>query len=217
MIIVALTDLHGRINIISRFEPVLSRADLVLLIGDNTHFGHYAEMEAVIQTIRSFNKNLFAVSGNCDYPDAEQYLIERGFNINRCLKEFQGLYIAGLSGSLPCPGKTPNEHSEEDFRFYLEAMKPDIKHPFILATHQPPFKTLNDRVLLGFHVGSKVIRKFIGDCSPLVCFTGHIHEGKGIDSVGSAKIVNPGPARDGHYASLILEDGDIKDLRIDRV
>jgi Icc-related predicted phosphoesterase len=217
MKITALTDLHGRSAIITRFGPVLAEADIVLLAGDITHFGHAAEMQAVIRAVRQFNNVVLAVSGNCDFPDAEQCLIDEGINLNcRCVV-FEDLFFAGLSGSLPCPGTTPHEYGEEEFQVSVELLEKEIKHPFILVTHQPPNGTVSDRVSPGQHVGSKVIRSFIEKLSPLVCFTGHIHEGSGIDSVCQTRIVNPGPARDGNYASLIVENGEITDLKIDRV
>jgi Icc-related predicted phosphoesterase len=217
MQLTALTDLHGRLDILPRFESVLRQADLILLVGDNTHFGHYDAMQSVIQGILPYNEKILAVSGNCDYPDGEQFLVERGISINNCLKEFRGLHFAGMSGSLPCPGTTPHEYHEEEYQVTIDTLVPDIKNPWILVTHQPPFHTKNDRIAFGIHVGSKVIRRFIEDFSPLVCFTGHIHEGTGIDTLNRTKLINPGPARDGHYASLIMEDGIIKDLRMDRV
>jgi len=217
MKIIALTDLHGRLNILPRFGPVLSSADILLLAGDNTHFGHFKDMQAVIQHIRKYNENILAISGNCDYPDGEQYLGEAGIGINCRMKEFRGLYMAGMSGSLPCPGTTPHEYSEDEFRIHLGALAEDLKHPFILVAHQPPFNTSNDQVSPGTHVGSTAIRTFIEEFSPLVCFTGHIHEGVGIDAIGMTKVINPGPARDGKYASLIIENGMIRDLTIGNV
>jgi Icc-related predicted phosphoesterase len=214
MTIVALTDLHGKTDIIPLFGTVLNSADLIVLAGDNTHFGHHSQMQDVIQAVRRFNNTIIAVSGNCDYPDAEQYLVESGIGINGRYQELQGMFFAGLSGSLPCPGTTPHEFSEDEYQTSLESLARDIHHPFILVTHQPPHGTKNDRVFLGFHVGSKTIRKFIEEFSPLVCFTGHIHEGSGIDTIHQTRIINPGPARDGNYASLIVENGVIRDLRI---
>jgi Icc-related predicted phosphoesterase len=217
MKIAALTDLHGRSAIIPRFGPVLADADLVLLTGDNTHFGHKAEMQAIIHAVWQFNKDVLAVSGNCDYTDGEKWLVDAGIGLGSCCKAFGDLCFVGLSGSLPCPGTTPQEYTEEEFQDCLEGMEKDIRHPFILVTHQPPFVTVSDSVSPGQHVGSRTIRLFIEKHSPLVCFTGHIHEGRGSDTIGQTQVVNPGPARDGNYASLIVEDGKIKDLRIGRL
>ena len=40
----------------------------------------------------------------------------------------------------------------------------------------------------------------------MVCFTGHIHEGQGIDSIGKTKVVNPDPLREGGYVLARVED-----------
>jgi Icc-related predicted phosphoesterase len=37
-----------------------------------------------------------------------------------------------------------------------------------------------------------------------VCFTGHIHEGVGIDTIGRCQVINPGPLREGRYAWAML-------------
>lgn len=59
------------------------------------------------------------------------------------------------------------------------------------------------------HVGSKIIRKFIEDIQPLACFTGHIHEGKAIDTIGNTKIINPGPFKKGKFAWFTLENDHV--------
>ncbi len=50
------------------------------------------------------------------------------------------------------------------------------------------------------HVGSRAVRAFIEAVQPLVCFTGHIHGGVGIDTIGVTRIVNPEPLSSGGYA-----------------
>ena len=77
-----------------------------------------------------------------------------------------------------------------------EGLNPDL--PWVLVTHQPPRETIADRVHGGAHVGSRAVRAFIERHRPAVCFTGHIHEGRGVDSIGPTKVVNPGPARGGY-------------------
>ncbi len=78
----------------------------------------------------------------------------------------------------------------------------DVPHdlPLILMAHQPPVNTKIDQVSPGRHVGSKAVREFIEKRHPLICFSGHIHEAVGIDSIGGTKLVNPGPLRNGGYA-----------------
>jgi Icc-related predicted phosphoesterase len=99
--------------------------------------------------------------------------------------------IAGLCGSLPCPGKTPHEYSEEEYEALLEMIHVPAGKLLIMVSHQPPAGTLNDQVSPGVHVGSKSVRHFIEKHRPLVCFTGHIHEGIAIDHIVTV-IVNPG-------------------------
>ena len=34
----------------------------------------------------------------------------------------------------------------------------------------------------------------------LICFSGHIHEARGIETIGETKVINPGSLREGKYA-----------------
>jgi len=34
----------------------------------------------------------------------------------------------------------------------------------------------------------------------LICFSGHIHEAQGMETIGETKVINPGPLREGKYA-----------------
>lgn len=82
----------------------------------------------------------------------------------------------------------------------------DTTLPMILVSHQPPYNTKADALPNGMHVGSKSVRNFIEQYQPLVCFTGHIHEGIGIDAIGDCKIINPGPVFKGQYAYAEISD-----------
>ncbi len=217
MKIIALTDLHGKKELLTSFGPSMKDADVVLLAGDITNFGRKNEISQIIGEIFRYNKTVLAVSGNCDYPEVEQYLSDCGILINTKCIEHKDIYFAGMSGSLPCPGRTPQEYHDEEFGAMLEYIESQIKHPLILLTHQPPYNTINDEVSGGLHVGSKSLRKFIEKNAPLVCITGHIHEGKGVDTINETRIVNPGPAAWGNYAWISIENGTIKELRIGSV
>jgi uncharacterized protein len=214
MIIITLTDIHAHAGAITALASQLRSADLVILSGDITHFGHKKEMAGMVGLVRSFNPSVFAVSGNCDYPDAEEFLMEENIGLNGLSREFQGYTFFGLSGSLPCPGKTPHEYTEEEYEVFLRDLKFSGGLPQIMVSHQPPFDTINDQVSPGVHVGSKSIRKFIVEQQPLICFSGHIHEGTGIDHIGKTAIVNPGPARGGGYVLTEISDGLIKRLEV---
>ena len=208
MIIVALPDIHGEVSRVGEISAELAEADVVLLVGDITHFGGEREAHQVVDSIRSVNPRILAVSGNCDYPDVEDYLIKEGLSIHRRSVVLDGVGFVGVGGSLTCPGRTPNEASEDDFEQYLteavSELPPNV--PLILVAHQPPFETVNDMTNIGKHVGSRSLRGFIERYQPLICFTGHIHEGIGVDAIGETKIVNPGPFRNGQYAYARISD-----------
>jgi uncharacterized protein len=214
MKIIALTDIHARTKSITLLSNQLQSADLVLLCGDITHFGHKKEMADILHLVSEMNPSVFAVSGNCDHPDAEKYLMDEKLSLNAVIREFQDYIFFGLSGSLPCPGKTPHEYSEEEFEVILDSLVFPAGKPLLMVSHQPPYGTINDEVTTDFHVGSKTIRSFIEKHQPLICFTGHIHEGVGIDHIGNTAVVNPGPASAGGYAMAEISEGTIKKLEV---
>ncbi|MBN1186754.1 MAG: metallophosphoesterase [Bacteroidales bacterium] len=203
MKILHLTDIHGslkHLDKIGKEKPF----DLILLSGDNTHFGRFEETKTVIEALETLQPKIFAVSGNCDYPESIEFLREKGILIENEITLVNNIQIIGLGGSLPCPGSTPNEYSEDFYQYQLDTLIKNIdkQKPIILVSHQPPYKTKNDKILPGLHAGSKSIRKFIEKIQPVACLTGHIHEGKGIDFIGECPVINPGPFRNGHFALI---------------
>lgn len=216
MQILHLTDIHGNYSKINQI-PELKTSDLVILSGDITHFGHKKDIDDIISFID--HRNVYAVTGNCDHDDVEDYLREKEIIIKTEGTKINNLVFIGLGGSLPCPGKTPKEFPEEYYDRILKEYSSlnSTNEPLILVTHQPPYKTRNDRIFYGVHVGSKSIRKFIENHKPLVCLTGHIHEGKGIDSIGSTKIVNPGPFRNGNYAVININSDNEVEVELQRI
>ena len=116
MKILVLSDIHGDISLIPNIEKELKDADLVFLSGDITHFGRTTHIHKIIEILKPINPNILAVPGNCDYAEVNQYLIEEGYSIDCRYKLHNDLFIMGIGGSLPCPGRTPNEYSEEEFR-----------------------------------------------------------------------------------------------------
>jgi uncharacterized protein len=201
MNIIALSDIHSNTTRLNKIAPNLSVADIVLLVGDLTNFGRWRDAAQVVQAVRAYNDNILAVTGNCDHPEIETYLTDEGINLHRKCVNIAGVAFLGVCGSLPCPGKTLNEHTENDYKTYLKTasaeLAPDI--PLILVAHQPPYRTVTDFAWNGRHVGSRSIREFITRVQPRVCFTGHIHEGRGVDTIGETWVVNPGPLSQGGY------------------
>ncbi len=220
MRIVAISDIHGRIERLEVAARDVQSADIVLLTGDITNFGRRADAERMLQPIEELNTPLLAVTGNCDYQEVEEYISELGINLHAAARNINGVAVVGLGGSLPGPAPTPNEYSEGQIASFLaravEGLDPAL--PMILNSHQPPADTVADRLPDGSHVGSRAVREFIERHHPLVCFTGHIHEGVGVDQIGPTQVVNPGPLNTGRYAYAELEDGRLisAEIRGDR-
>ncbi|HOD52342.1 MAG TPA: metallophosphoesterase [Candidatus Hydrogenedentes bacterium] len=209
MLILTLSDIHGNMRAMARTSGRFAAADVVLLAGDITHFGGSNVARGIIAAIRAeTDAFVLGVTGNCDLPEVAQYLAEEDILCEQTCRVLDSVAFAGFGGSLPCPGGTPNEKSETDFWKELSTATGQIprEHPLILLGHQPPFGTVADCTTDGRHVGSRSVRQFIEETRPLVCFCGHIHEGRGTDVVGAAELVNPGPFRDGFYALTELSD-----------
>jgi len=213
MKIVALSDIHGNIRYISDIISYLKNSDLTVIAGDITNFGDRDDAERVIEPISNYSKEIVAVHGNCDYPNVEKYIEEVGISITWKWKKLNGYIFAGLGGSLACPARTPAEYPDEKYMSFLKSLKEEsvlLNSKFILVAHEPPKNTKCDMAINGLHVGSESIRTFIEEVQPILVITGHIHEGKGVDTVGNSIIVNPGPFRRGNYSIIEIEDSTVK-------
>lgn len=219
MILLGFTDIHGEPFLTARLSAEIAAADLILLAGDLTQFGGEADAQRVVEAFRRFNRNLVAVPGNCDHVEVDTWLQSQNLSLHGQHVIRDGIAFVGIGGSLPCPGLgTPLEQRDDAFEQLLT--RPVAAVPagqaLVLLSHQPPFGTINDLVGHGRHVGSQSIRGFIEKHRPLICFTGHIHEGRGIGRIGDTQIVNPGPFREGGYAYARVEDGRVQSLEIRR-
>jgi Icc-related predicted phosphoesterase len=201
MIVVGLTDIHGDLDCVERMASVLAAADLVLIAGDLTHFGGAREAGLVLEKVRRHAKAVLAVPGNCDLPEVGDFLAQAGVGIHGCSQVVGGIAFAGVGASLPSPGKTPNETTEEGLGSCLAEAMGSVPSgmPVVLVCHQPPLDTVNDALPNGLHVGSSSVRQAIEKTQPMLCLTGHIHEGVGLDAIGATRTVNPGPLPAGGY------------------
>lgn len=59
---------------------------------------------------------------------------------------------------------------------------------------------------MGKHVGSTAIRAIIEQYQPDVCLTGHIHEGKGWDTIQTTQIYNPGMLKRGGWVTIDINN-----------
>ena len=215
MTVVGISDIHGSIDFLKKLSGHLENSDLIVISGDLTHFGKEKQAAAVFKAIKSINNNFFAVPGNCDYPPVHAFLQKEGVNLHGRVKIFGDYAFAGVGGSLVCPGMTPNEYTEEEFKLILNEIKKELPRDrtVILVTHHPPAGTECDMIGDDRHVGSISIREFILDVQPAICFSGHIHESRGIGSIGKTKVVNPGPLKEESYVIAQL-NGDVESIEI---
>lgn len=208
MRILALADIHGRLDNLDSFEPHAASADLILLLGDITHFKGAKEAARVLDRIRSLTPHVLAVSGNVDRPEVERFLDEAGVGLHGRGWVAGNVGIFGLGGSNTTPLGTPNEFKDSDLLPLLEQGHEQVKDApcRILACHVPPRKTKVDRIFLGLHAGSRSVRAFIEKARPHLCLCGHIHESPGEDLVGSTVVLNPGPFFKGGYAVVDVDE-----------
>ncbi len=214
MKIVLLTDTHGDTQNIEKMKDDISSSDVVIVVGDITHFGGHDEAAKVIDAIRKYQPNVYGVSGNCDYHDIDAYLDVEQINIHgKVVRLAKDLYIAGLGGSQTTPFDTPNEYQEKDYIRILDELGQKVESRnsrVILAAHNPPYGTACDKVRSGANVGSRPVRQFIEKHSPLICLCGHIHESAAKDMIADTMVINPGPAKDGHYGLIEITEKGIK-------
>jgi len=220
MKIIFITDIHGYWKNLQLIAPLSANCDLLILGGDITTFGTVDDTDFAIKTVFKYNKNMIAIPGNCDGPLVQKFLIEKGIDFNFKKVERLGLFFYGIGGSLTTPSATPYEYSE---KFLMEKFEDksfsEISNlsNWILISHQPPFSTLNDKLTNGVHVGSKKVRSLIINNKPMICLTGHIHEGIGIDKIENTPIVNPGALCDGKYAEIFIDNKQISKIKFKKL
>ncbi len=208
MRLLAFADIHGSYD---RVESVLSREqpfDALIVAGDLTTRGTVEEASRALERFRSYASALFAVAGNMDSPSFDSLFDSTGCSINGRGRMLQDVGVFGVSGSPPTPMHTPYEIAEEEILRRSESgfQEVDSARVRIYVPHAPPFKSSVDRVRLGFHAGSTAVRQFIEERAPELVVCGHIHEGRGVDRIGSTQIVNCGPAGTGSYALITIND-----------
>jgi hypothetical protein len=201
------TDIHDQLKYFESAGELIRSADAVVIIGDLTHFGNKERAVKVMERFKRENENVFAVSGNCDNLDIEEYLQKEGVSMHGKAVSFDGGTFIGLGGSLPAPVFTPNTMLEDDIQLtlYNALASQNGKDPVMLFSHQPPYNTAVDSLASGEHVGSKSVRDFIEKYHPMACFSGHIHEALGRDTIKATPCINPGAFKEGHWALVRVQ------------
>lgn len=207
MKLIALTDIHEDTRRLEQIADQLKAVDLLILAGDITNATGTIGATTVINALRQYNQHILAIPGNWDNDATTAYLNDEGINLDSRHIVIDGTAFAGVGGSLRSIVPTPNEYTEGEFAETLDNAVSgcDPTLPLVLVCHQPPANTCNDLTWSQLHVGSHAIRSFIETQQPIICFTGHIHEGVGIDTIGQTQVVNPGPLFKSGYAYAEIE------------
>jgi uncharacterized protein len=206
--VVCFGDIHMAFRAIERLGPTLRDADWAILVGDLTHFGDPPDAFRVVNAVREHCPNVLAVTGNLDMPWVIDALRAEGISLHGEGRRLGDLGVFGCGGSNLTPMDTPTELEEEELAAVLErahAVVADAPRR-LMVCHTPPYDTRLDRLMNGTPVGSPAVRTFIERRRPDVAVVGHIHEGRGVERLGSTLVLNAGAARDGGYV-VVDDDG----------
>jgi len=201
--VLATTDYHGNTEAIlqtaSKARSV--EADVIVVCGDITHFGSMLQARELLLLLRSSERRVSFVPGNCDPPSLTEN-IEDIESIHGKCRQVDTTNFFGVGGSSPTPLGTPFELAEGHIANLLEQdfSGCNSARKTVLVSHSPPVNTSLYLVFSGEHVGSASVREFIERTRPALALCGHIHEARGIDNIDGTVIVNPGPAGRGSCA-----------------
>jgi len=193
MKLLALADIHGHTKHIPLLANVAKDCDAIVLAGDMTDFGGASQARSVLSALNAFGKPVLGVPGNCDSPQVESVLNQQGGGLVQNPIEMNGVVFVGFSYAASTEPVLPNEPILQ-------------QKPMVLVTHQPAWGTAVDLQASTRHKGSRSVRSFIEDHQPILAVSGHIHEARGTDQIGSTVLVNPGPFRNGCYSVIDIND-----------
>jgi hypothetical protein len=216
MRLLCITDIHGEIR---RLEKILAReprADVLVIGGDFTNFGPPQQAGRMIDAAQAHSPQVLAVAGNCDSPEIDQLLSDRGISLHGRGVRIGDVGFFGVSAMPPWRGDM-YEFTEDQLDQFLAAGYAQVEGSpkLVMVPHAPPRDSGVDRSGSGANVGSTAIRRWVDKVNPVLVVCGHIHEARGQGKIGQAIVVNCGPARDGNY--VVAEVGDEVVVELKRV
>ncbi len=173
----------------------------------------------------------YVIPGNDD-PWSIDEVLESGTAVDACDEQVRmvgGHEMVSFGYSNRTPWQTPRELDEDEIYSRLRALVDQLEDPAsaIFNIHVPPRDSSLDTafevdeelryVTKGgrpheIATGSSAVRQIIEEAQPLVSLHGHIHESKGVTTIGRTVAINPGS----DYGSGHL-DGCLVHLARDRV
>jgi len=206
--VVLAADIHGHVE---RLRD-LPDADLLVVAGDISHFGQSADVVEVLDKAQERFPLVRVVLGNCDPPKADALIAKRGWDLHFSPARLGPCLFFGLAGSNPTPALTPYEWNDAERLIESEPVvdavaaadtTAGVVHR-ILVSHAPPVGSGADVVPGGHHVGSRCALEIARRLNVAYVFCGHIHEARGVYPRDGRTVINPGPLRDGHFATLFF-------------
>jgi len=214
--ILGFADFHGDIGSAKRASHLVSleHPSLVVVAGDLANRDVQLARQ-ILEELSTSARKVFFVPGNLDDPTLANWKdTERIACLHAKAVTHNLITFVGLGGSVISPFKTPLEFGEaEASRALAEATQTSSSQNMVLVSHCPPKNTKLDLAGGTRHVGSEAVRRFIDERKPVLVICGHIHEAQGVDSIEGVPVVNVGPARHGHYASILLNQEAKIELR----
>jgi hypothetical protein len=204
MTILALSDIHGAYKRMMEVVQANPSADVIVIAGDLTTHGTAQEAETAIRQLQETAKPVLVVAGNMDPPELDDLFFRLGVSINGQGVIVDDVGFFGVSAAPLSPLMTPNEITEEEIALRAEAGWKTIAPARwkIFVPHAPPYNTRVDVIRSARHVGSTAVRAFIERFHPDAVLCGHIHEARGIDAIGTTKVINCGPVGQGQYGLI---------------
>ena len=217
MNIVAVGCIHNDVESLLTFIDRLSSLtfDVLVCPGDFTDsllprgFTRKDVSNLILEEFRSLGKPIFVVPGSWDKELIDVFQ-EEGVSIHGVGKMYKKLGFYGFGGART-PFQLPFEPSDDEvlkglISAYKMVENAEIK---VQVTHAPPIHTKLDMISSGAHVGSQSVRKFIETHQPNAAICSHIHEAKGVDVIGSTKIINCGRFPEGYCALIDVGGHDV--------
>ncbi len=218
MRILVVADIHGKFQVLQRImdDVVGEKYDLIVSQGDFTDMFEstqdFTQMEVadtVLQKLLIPKKPVLCVPGNHDPYEILDLFEDYGVNVHHKTRKVGDSTFVGWGGA-DTPFNTHFEPSEEETEEALTDILKKVRSEWILISHAPPKNTTLDKIGPRKHVGSSAIRKIIEKKRPLVAFSAHIHENKGVERIGKTQVFYPGPAYDGYYGFVSIENKKIE-------
>ena len=164
--------------------------------------------------LRGKSVRLFVMLGNDDEPALREVLAASSFAIDcedQIVEIGEGFQMLSCGYANPTPWHSPREMPEQELQRYIEQFAMQLRDPArsVFNLHVPPIRTPIDTapvvdehlspVIQGSSIvmgpaGSEAVRAVIERYQPAIALHGHIHESRGVVTIGKTVCINPGSA-----------------------